>query len=142
VPQPSAEHEVEKTIKLYWSMQLRDARLEGGDDAFSDRDYSGGGVSSWRQRSITFTTESASGGGLDRRYRWRDTRRLTVSAGGMSNVTKSHTDYAGTWSIDVVGGKPYLVMQDGDRGRLRYSLAEARGGGILLDGRPYTRRRV
>jgi glycine cleavage system H protein len=141
-PQPPAATEVEKTIRLFWSMQLRDSRLQGGDDAFGERDYSGGGSFSWRERSISFTTVTAAGGGLDRRYQWRDTRHLRVSAGGMSNTTTSHTDYAGSWSIEVVAEKPYLVMQDGERGRLRFTLAEGSGGGILLDGRPYTRRRI
>jgi hypothetical protein len=64
---------------------LRDSRLTGGDDAFGDRDYSGGGY---------------------------------------------------------FGEAPYLVMQDTERGQLRDSLGETTGGSVLLDGRPYTRRRV
>jgi hypothetical protein len=96
----------------------------------------------WRKRSITFTTESTAGGGLDRRYQWRDTRHTRVSVGGMpDNVTESHTNHFRSWSIDVVGRTPYLAMQDDDRGRLTFTLAEA-GGGVLLDGRPYSRRAI
>ena len=71
---------------MFWSTKLRDCRLEGGDDAFGDTDYSGGGYFSWRKRAITFTTESTAGGGLDRRYQWRDTRHMRVSAGGMPDT--------------------------------------------------------
>jgi glycine cleavage system H protein len=141
-PAPPVTIEPEKLIKMFWSTKLRDHRLEGGNDAFGDTDYSGGGYFSWQERSITFTSESTAAGGLDRRYQWRDTRHTRVSVSGLpDNVTKSHTNYSGSWSIDVVGRTPYLVMQDHGRGRLTFTLAEA-DGGVLLDGRHYSRRMI
>ena len=124
---------------MYWATLLRDSRLMGGDDAFGDRDYSGGGYFSWRERVITFRSDYLPSGRINRRYYWRDTRHLRVSAGGMSNTTASHADDTGAWNIEVVDEDPYLVMQDTERGQLRFTLGET-GGGVLLDGRPYTRR--
>jgi len=138
-PDPSPTR-VQSAISLYWTTLLRDSRLLGGDDAFGDRDYSGGGYFSWRERSILFTSTMLPSGRINRRYYWRDTRHLRVSAGGMSNTTKSDTNYTGAWSIEVVDEDAYLVMQDTERGQLRFALAETTGGGVLLDGRPYTRR--
>lgn len=142
-PAPSSSPtRVQSAISLYWTTLLRDSRLMGGDDAFGDRDYSGGGYFSWRERSILFTSTTLPSGRINRRYYWRDTRNLRVSAAGMSNTTASHTDYTGAWSIEVVDEDPYLVMQDTERGQLRFTLGEKAGGGVLLDGRPYTRERA
>jgi glycine cleavage system H protein len=142
-PAPPVTIEPEKLIKMFWSTKLRDHRLEAGDDAFGDVDYSGGGYFSWRERSIAFTSESTAGGGLDRRYQWRDTRHTRVSVAGLPDqVTKAHTNYSGSWSIDVVGRTPSLVMQDDQRGRLSFTLAETDRGGVQLDGRSYSRRRI
>jgi glycine cleavage system H protein len=140
-PEPTPEQRRDMAIALLWSTRLRDRRLHGGDDAFGDRDYSGGGYFSWRQRDIVFTSESKPGGGLDRRYQWRDTRWMRVSSGGLSSTTSSHTDYAGTWKIEVTDGNPYLVMRD-ERGPLQFQLQEASGGGVLLNGRPYSVLRI
>jgi glycine cleavage system H protein len=128
----------EKAINLLWSMRLRDCRLHGGNSAFGDSDYSGGSYFSWRERDIAFTNDRKAGGRFDRRYVWRDTTHTRVSVAGLSNSTTSHTDHAGTWDIEVVGRVAFLVMQDGDRGRLRYRIEDGPRGGVLLDGRPYT----
>jgi hypothetical protein len=137
-PEPTAEEERNMMLKLLWSTRLRDRRLRGGDDAFGDRDYSGGGYFSWRQREIAFTSRYPGEGRVDRTYRWRDTRTTRVSAGGLSNTTSSHTDYSGIWNIEIIGGKPSLVLQDVDRGRLTFRLDEGPRGEVMLDGKPYS----
>ena len=144
VPQPQQTLEQRRAIALalQWSLQLRDNRLRGGDDSFSDRDYSGGSGFSWREREIVFTSTSVPGAGPDRRYAWRDTRRTRVSTAWMSNTTATHKDYQGIWAIEVIGTAPYLVLQDRERGRLRYRLEEDLRGRVLLDGRPYTASRI
>jgi glycine cleavage system H protein len=134
---PRVSIEPEKAIHLLWSERLRDSRLHGDNSAFGDSDYSGGSYFSWRERDIAFTSERKADGILDRRYQWRDTTHTRVSAAGLSNSTKSHTDYAGTWDIDVIGRVAYLVLQDRERGRLRLRLEEGLRGAILLDGRSY-----
>ena len=141
-PQQTLEERRAMAIALQWSLQLRDNRLSGGDDSFSDRDYSGGSAFSWREREIVFTSTSVPGAGPERRYAWRDTRRTRVSAAGLSSTTATSTDYQGTWAIEVVGAAPYLVLQDRERGRLRYRLEEDARGRVLLDGRPYTVSRI
>lgn len=134
---PGVSVEPEKAIRLLWSVRLRDSRLHGDNSAFGDDDYSGGSYFSWRERDIAFTSERKADGGLDRRYQWRDTTHTRVSAAGLSSSTKSHTDYAGTWDIDVVGRVAYLVLEDRDRGRLRLRLEEGLREIVLLDGRSY-----
>jgi glycine cleavage system H protein len=141
-PQQTLEQRRAMALSLQWSLQLRDHRLSGGDDAFGDRDYSGGSGFSWREREIVFTTTYVPGAGADRRYAWRDTRRLRVSTALISQTTATHTDYQGTWAIEVIGAAPYLVLQDRERGRLRYRLEEDARGRVLLDGRPYTVGRI
>ena len=141
-PQQTLEQRRAMALALQWSLQLSDNRLRGGDDSFSDRDYSGGSAFSWREREIVFTSTSVPGAGPERRYAWRDTRQTRVSAAGLSSTTVTHTDYQGNWAIEVVGGAPYLVLQDRERGRLRYRLEEDARGRVLLDGRPYTVSRI
>jgi glycine cleavage system H protein len=140
--QPTIEERRNIALALQWSVQLRDSRLRGGDDAFSDRDYSGGSSFSWRQRDIVFTSKAVPGAGPDRRYLWRDTRWTRVSVAGLSSTTSTQTDYHGNWAIEVTSGTAYLVLQDGERGRLRYRLSEGARGTVLLDGRPYTLSRI
>ena len=142
-PAPPVTIEPEKLIKMLWATKLGNHRLDGGDDAFGDTDYSGGGYFSWRERFIAFTNDLTAAGALDRRYQWRDTTHTRVSVSGLpDNPTKSHVHYSGTWSIDVVGRTPYLVLQDDKRGRLTFTLAETERGGVLLDGRSYSKRRI
>lgn len=140
--QPTLEERRNIALALQWSVQLRDSRLRGGDDAFSDRDYSGGSSFSWRQRDIVFTSKAVPGAGPNRRYLWRDTRWTRVSAAGLSSTTSTNADYHGIWAIEVMSGVPYLILQDSERGRLRYRLAEGERGTVLLDGRAYTLSRI
>ena len=128
----------DKALALLWSVRLRDRRLKGGDDAFGDRDYSGGSDFSWRQREIAFTADAIPAGGMNRRYFWRDTRWTRVSVPGLSNTTSTHTDYSGSWNVEVIGGSPYLVLQDRERGRLSFRLGEGPRGEVLLDGKAYS----
>jgi hypothetical protein len=81
----------------------------------------------------------------DRRLRGGDDAlgdRDYSGGSGLSNTTSTHTDYSGTWKIEVISGAPYLVLQDGKRGRLAFRLEESSRGEVLLDGRPYSLSRI
>lgn len=128
----------DKALRLLWSVRLGGHRLKGFSSGPQDRDYSGGSYFSWREREITLTDEPKQGGGRNRRFRWRDTSHTRVSTAGISSSTSSNTDHAGTWEIEVVGRIAYLVLQDRDRGRLRFRLEEGGRNEVLLDGQPYS----
>ncbi len=140
--QPTLDERRNMALALQWSVTLRGSRLRGGDDAFSDRDYSGGSSFSWRQRDIVFMSRAVPGVGPDRRYTWRDTRWTRVSAAGLSSTTSTHTDYQGSWTIEVIRGAPHLVLKDSERGLLRYRLDEGARETVSLDGRAYNLSRI
>jgi glycine cleavage system H protein len=133
--------EPEKALRLLWTVRLGGSRLQAQGSALGDRDTSGGSYFSWREREIAFTDQAKPGGGRDRRFRWRDTTHTRVSAGGLSNSTTSHADYAGTWDVEATGRPAYLVLEDRERGRQRLRLDDGAGNLVLINGRPHARRR-
>lgn len=129
-PPPSPAIERDKLAALSWSIRLGDTRLRGGDEAFGDRDYSGGSYFSWREREIVLAQ--------DHRFVWEDRRFSRISTAGLSSTIPSNERYEGTWKITVVGGSPRLVFEDSDRGVTTFRLEASTRGHLLLDSKLYS----
>jgi hypothetical protein len=111
-------------------MRLRNTKLRGGDEAFGDRDYSGGSYFSWREREIVLVQEH--------RFVWQDSSFTRVSTAKLSSTVPSHKRYQGTWKITVVAGSPRLVFEDNVRGVQTFRIEASTRGQLLLDSKPYS----
>ena len=133
---------VQWRLRCSGPFSCRDNRLSGGDDSFSDRDYSGGSAFSWREREIVFTIDLRTRSGAGEALRVARYKADAGECGGIIEYDRyvhglsRHLGHRGGWRSAV--SRPA-----GPRtGTARYRLEEDARGRVLLDGRPYTVSRI
>lgn len=120
----------ETGLRSEWQSRLEGARLAASGDSLRDRDYSGGGYFTWRERVIVLHRTG--------NFVLRETSRMRVTAGGMSNVTETQDEQRGTWKLAYPKRGPLLELVGSDGRTSAFWLTDGGRGQIRLDGKPYS----
>lgn len=99
-----------------------------------DRDYSGG--SSYYERSKAIFLYA------DGTFRYEERTFAQLSAAGMSLPSERRQVGEGNWSVEIVTGRPALVLRQDGRVAAWWHTRDGGVGVQYLDGEPWTRYRI
>jgi hypothetical protein len=120
-----------RAVEQSWTELLKDTKAKGGEDAFGDRDYSGGSYFSWGEVEFSFHGKQE--------FFVREKRWSRVSVPGLSSTTPTESTTWGTWQVSAIpdGTDPTLCMTHHDGSMKLIHLGRGADGSLLLNGKPY-----
>jgi hypothetical protein len=99
-----------------------------------DRDSGGGSSYSERSKAIFLYADGS--------FRYEERTFAHLSAAGMSIPSERRHAGEGTWSVEIVTGRPALVLRQDGRVAAWWHTRDGGVGVQYLDGEPWTRYRI